>query len=151
MMNLQFRRLDGTFVAEVKGMPYHIIEGDEPMWSEALNLAAEMGDELQLEPSPPAEQPIAATVISDRQFAQKLAIDGVITEAEALAWAARGDLPAALEAVVSQLGQQEFAARMLLSAATTYERAHPLTATLGGLLGYEPADLDRLWQDAAAL
>lgn len=101
---------------------------------------------------PEAGQPAGVPAsISDRQFAQQLAIDGVITEAEALAWAARGDLPAALEAVVSQLGQQEFAARMLLSAATAYERAHPLTATLGGLLGYEPADLDRLWQDAAEL
>lgn len=94
---------------------------------------------------------IAAGAISDRQFAQQLAIDGVITEAEALAWAARGDLPTALEAVVSQLGERAFAARMLLSAATTYERGHPLTGVLGGLLGYEPADLDRLWQDAAAL
>ncbi|MEE8629071.1 hypothetical protein [Methylobacterium ajmalii] len=32
--------------------------------------------------------------ISDRQFAQALALAHVITEDEALAWAARGDLPA---------------------------------------------------------
>jgi hypothetical protein len=91
------------------------------------------------------------SAISDRQFAQQLAIEGVITQAEALAWAARGELPDALEAIVAQLGEQEFGARMLLSAATAYERGHPLTAMLGGLLGYDAAQLDALWQAASAL
>lgn len=91
------------------------------------------------------------SAISDRQFAQQLAIEGVITQAEALAWAARGELPDALEALVAQLGEQQFSARMLLSAATAYERGHPLTATLGGLLGYDGAQLDALWQSASVL
>ncbi len=98
-----------------------------------------------------AVQPAPPAAISDRQFAQQLAIDGVITEAEALAWAARGDLPEALEAIVSQMGEQEFGARMLLSAATTYERGHPLTGVLGGLLGYDEGHLDALWLHASAL
>lgn len=112
--------------------------------------AAIMASGVEIAPytAPPPPVP---TSISDRQFAQQLAIDGVITEAEALAWAARGDLPDALEAIVSQMDDQEFGARMLLSAATAYERGHPLTATLGGLLGYDAAQLDALWQAASAL
>lgn len=93
-------------------------------------------------------------VISDRQFAQQLAILGTITEAEAIAWAARGDLPEALEQAIATLpieGGVRFSARMLLSSATTYERSHPMTATLGAILGYDAGALDDLWRAAAAL
>ncbi|AZO82181.1 hypothetical protein B5U98_08015 [Bosea sp. Tri-39] len=34
-------------------MPYHVLEGDEPLWSEAVERAIEMGDDLGLEPPPP--------------------------------------------------------------------------------------------------
>ena len=101
---------------------------------------------------PPLVLPIVP--VSDRQFAQVLAIDGKITQDEALAWAARGDLPDALENAIAQLpeaGGQRFAARMLLSAATSYDRAHPLVGMLGGLLGYDTAALDDLWRRGAAL
>lgn len=90
--------------------------------------------------------------ISDRQFAQQLAVLGTISEAEALAWAARGDLPAAMETAIAALPEAErFAARMLLSSATTYERAHPLASALGGLLGHDEAQLDDIWRAAALL
>lgn len=93
-------------------------------------------------------------IISDRQFAQQLAMLGTITEAEAIAWAARGDLPEALEQAIATLpteGGVKFAARMLLTSATTYERSHPMTAALGAILGYDAADLDDLWRAAALL
>lgn len=100
-------------------------------------------------------------VISDRQFAQALAMAGTITQAEALAWAARGELPQALEDALDQIPEannQRFAARMMLAAATTYERSHPLTAQLGSLLTnpatgkpYDASALDALWTRAAAL
>lgn len=99
--------------------------------------------------APPPPVPAA---ISDRQFAQQLAVLGTITEAEAIAWAARGDLPAALEAAVEALPAGErFAARMLLSSATSYERAHPLVPMLGAIMGYDSAEIDDLWRAAAAL
>jgi hypothetical protein len=77
----------------------------------------------------------------------------VITEDEALAWAARGELPAALVSALESIPAAErFNAKMLLSAATTYERNHYLAATLGGLLGYaDAAALDDLWRNAGAL
>lgn len=99
----------------------------------------------------PVNVPVPA-VISDRQFAQQLAILGAIAEAEALAWAARGDLPAALDAAIAGLPESDrFGARMLLGAATTYERHHPLVADLGNAMGYDDAALDDLWRAAARL
>ncbi|SOR26835.1 conserved protein of unknown function [Methylorubrum extorquens] len=102
-----------------------------------------------------------ANAISDRQFAQALALAGTITEAEALAWAARGDLPAAMEAALTKIPEADgrrFGARMMLAGATTFERSHPLTDQLGGLLinpatgkPYDAAALDALWSRAAAL
>ncbi len=102
-----------------------------------------------IEPQP--EEPVPAS-ISDRQFAQQLAVLGTITEAEAIAWAARGDLPDAMEAAIASLPRDaQFSARMLLSSATLYERAHPLAYVLAGLLGYDHEALDDLWRAAAVL
>lgn len=90
--------------------------------------------------------------ISDRQFAQQLAILGTITETEAIGWAARGDLPAALEAAVSMLPFGEhFSAHMLLSSATSYRFSHPLAAALGAMLGFDESARRQLWQAAALL
>jgi hypothetical protein len=99
-----------------------------------------------------APPPAVPEVISDRQFAQQLAVLGTITEAEAIAWAARGELPAAMEDAVAALPEgEQFPARMLLSSATTYERSHPLVPMLGAILSYDAAELDDLWRAAAAL
>lgn len=92
------------------------------------------------------------TSISDRQFFQQLAIEGKITQDEALAAVATGTIPAAMEALVQQLpAESQFAARMLLSGATQFERAHPLTATLGQMYGMDSAALDLFWRDGATL
>ncbi|KQQ13790.1 hypothetical protein ASF59_20100 [Methylobacterium sp. Leaf121] len=103
----------------------------------------------------------SAESISDRQFAQALALSGTITEAEALAWTARGELPEAMEAALSLIPEADglrFGARMMLAGATTFERGHPLTDQLGGLLTnpatgspYDAAALDALWSHAATL
>ncbi|KQO86063.1 hypothetical protein ASF33_05310 [Methylobacterium sp. Leaf92] len=114
-----------------------------------------------IEPDPPSTVSAPPPDISDRQFAQALALDGTITEAEALAWAARGELPQAMEDALDQIPDADnlrFGARMMLAAATTYERHHPLTEQLGALLinpatgkPYDAAALDALWTRAAAL
>lgn len=97
------------------------------------------------------EAPVPAA-ISDRQFAQQLAVLTKISEAEAEAWAARGELPATMLAAVAALPEGDrFAARMLLSSATTYERGHPLVSSLGAILEYDAAELDDLWRAAALL
>ncbi len=94
----------------------------------------------------------APSAISDRQFFQALAQAGAITPDEALAAVMTGRLPAAIEAAVSSLPEdQQFAARMLLSGATTFERGHPMVTQLGAALGYDDAALDVLWKSASAL
>lgn len=114
------------------------------------------------EPKEPAvPEPAVPGSISDRQFAQALALAGTITEAEALAWAARGELPQAMEDALDHIPDtngQRFGARMMLAAATTYERHHPLSEQLGALLTnpatdepYDAAALDALWTRASAL
>ncbi|OAS22836.1 hypothetical protein [Methylobacterium platani] len=94
----------------------------------------------------------AAAAISDRQFFQALAQAGAITPDAALAAVMTGVLPAPIAAAVEALPEGErFAARMLLSGATAFERGHPMVAQLGAALGYDAAALDALWREAAAL
>ncbi|MBK3400774.1 MULTISPECIES: hypothetical protein [Methylobacterium] len=107
-----------------------------------------LAGQLAAREAPAAELP----AISDRQFFQALAQAGAITADEALAAVMTGRLPAAIEAAVSALPEAErFAARMLLSGATAFERGHPMVARLGAAIGYDAAALDALWQAAAAL
>ncbi len=97
----------------------------------------------------PAGPPAA---VSDRQFFQALALAGAVTPDEALAAVMTGQLPAPIATAVEALPEAErFAARMLLSGATSFERAHPMVAQLGAALGYDAAALDGLWRQAAAL
>lgn len=93
-----------------------------------------------------------STIVSDRQFFQALALAGDITETEALAAVMTGTMPARIEAAVAALPtDQQFAARMLLSGATTFDRHHPMVALLGQILGKDAATLDALWVAAAGL
>lgn len=92
------------------------------------------------------------TEISDRQFFHILAVDGLITETEALAAVKTGDAPAAFETFIASLPEGErFNARMLLEGATTFERRHPLTDAFGSMYGMPPEEIDDLWRRAAAL
>lgn len=122
----------------------------------------EQGEPVIPTPDDPGADPLAdlppydpvPEEISDRQFAQRLAILGVITWPEAIAWASKGDLPSTLNTAINQLptaGDVRNTAKMLLSSATTYERSHPMTATLGAMLGFDDSQLDDLWRTAAVL
>jgi len=139
-------------VAAIERMTGQIVTGDEGLAGARLDPAwAGAAAVLTLDGPEPEPEPVPAS-ISDRQFAQQLAVLGTISEAEALAWAARGDLPNAMEAAIVALPEESrFAARMLLSSATSYERAHPLVPAVGGLLGYVSAEIDDIWRAAALL
>ena len=91
--------------------------------------------------------------ISDRQFFQQAAADGLMTQAEALAAVATGAIPAILQTIVDGITDpaQNFAARMLLSGATVFDRSHPLTAAVGAHLGWTSAQIDQFFIRAAAL
>jgi hypothetical protein len=108
-------------------------------------------DEATLDPRPDP-QPQFVAPISDRQFFQQLALDGKITEAEAVAAVATGTIPTGLQTVINTLpAPDQFAARMFLQGATTFERHHPMTLTLAALMGWNASMLDVLWSNAAAL
>ncbi len=99
---------------------------------------------------PPAE-PVPAS-ISDRQFFHILAIDGLITEDEALTAVKTGDPPAAFEEFIASLPEsQRFNARMLVEGATSFERRHPLTDAFGSMYGMTCEQIDDLWRRAATL
>jgi hypothetical protein len=91
--------------------------------------------------------------ISDRQFFQQAALAGIITQAEALAAVQTGAIPAALQSIVDAIAdpQQKFAAQMILSGATTFERNHPLTQSIGLALGWTEDQIDQFFRSAAAL
>ncbi|MCO5092069.1 hypothetical protein [Bosea sp. (in: a-proteobacteria)] len=139
-------------IAQIERETGRITAGDETLTGARLDPAWAGGAAmLSVSDGPPQAEPVPAA-ISDRQFAQQLAILGVITEAEAIARAARGDLPAAVETAVDQLPEDaRFPARMLLSAATIYEFDHPLAPALGALLGFSEAERGEIWRAAALL
>lgn len=99
-------------------------------------------------PPPPVPQ-----IISDRQFFQQAAISGLITQAEALAAVKTGDIPATLQAIVDSITDvnEKFAAEMLLSGATTFDRLHPLTEVVRVSLGWTPEQIDQFFTSAAQL
>ena len=103
------------------------------------------------EDAPPLPVPVPDS-ISDRQFFQQLAADGIITRAEALAAVKTGDIPAALAGIVDALPEADrFGAEMLLSGATVFERTHPLSVAIGEARGMTATDIDAFFRAAAAL
>jgi hypothetical protein len=108
-----------------------------------------LGNEAEAVVIPASDVP---QIISDRQFFQALALQGVITEAEALDAVGPGVIPAWLDALIDTLPEdQRFAARMLLRGATIFERSHPMVAVLGVGMGWSDAQIDALWAAAAQL
>lgn len=103
-----------------------------------------------LEDAPPPPVPES---ISDRQFAHVLAVNGLISQGEALAWVTVGTVPDQIQTVVDNMPDPDirFGAQMLLSGATIFERHHPMTEALAAALGKTPEQTDALWVQGAAL
>lgn len=142
-------RADGTYVIDLEGVgPYHVIATD-PLYAAAAAAAA--GMTLAPEPPPPAVAPVER-FISDRQFAQGLAVRGLITQAEALEWVGPGTLPAAIAAFIAGLPQSErFAAEMVLRGATAFDLDHPMTGVFASAVGMDAAALRAFWAFCASL
>lgn len=89
--------------------------------------------------------------ISDRQFAMGLAIAGLITQAEALAFVKTGEVPAALQAMIGAIEDDDarFEAEMLVSGATVFKRSHPLVNMIASQVGWTEQQTDQFWYDCA--
>lgn len=148
MFTLLHRRNDGSFVVERNGFPYHVTAGD-PLYRDA-QLAAE-GVTLQPEPEAQAVD-IPVPDISDRQFAHQLRDQGIISQAEALAFVKQGAVPVALETLIAALPTQAERddAELLICGATTFQYAHPLTASLAAGFGWDVAQTIAFFRAAAA-
>lgn len=100
------------------------------------------------------EEPIIIPqTISDRQFFQQAAIIGIITQQEALDAVSIGAIPTVLQNIVNgiQDTDQQFAAKMLLSGATVFERNHPLVDNIGLALNWTSDQIDHFFFEASKL
>ena len=90
--------------------------------------------------------------ISRRQFFQVLANRGMITKAEALDAVTLGTLPAAIEALLSSIADEdlEWSARMSFTA-QTFKRSNWCVEFFGAMQGRSSAAIDDLWRDGAVL
>ncbi len=106
-------------------------------------------DPWMMDPPPP----LVPNLISDRQFFQQAAISSLITQSEALAAVQTGAIPAVLQTVVDGIvdTDEKFAATMLLSGATVFERNHPFTEAVGAALGWTSEQIDQFFTQAATL
>lgn len=116
-----------------------------------MTAAEQAAYEAEQEAAANAPLPVPSEV-ADWQFAGQAAVEGIITRDEALAWAARGEVPATLDgAVASAIPDADalFQVRMLLSGGKSYLRDNPLVPLLGQVFGKDAAGLDQFWRDAA--
>ena len=91
--------------------------------------------------------------ISDRQFFQQAAVMGLITRDEALAAVKVGAIPATLQAIVDAIpdADAKFAANMMLSGATVFQRTNALTEQVGMAMGWTSEQLDQFFLAASLL
>ena len=154
MMQLLYKRPDGTFVADLGFGPYHVIPDDAVapagLWDWAVGEAARLGDDLQLEPPPPPPVVTVPASISFVQLLIGLVAEQWITEAEGEAWM-NGTLPAGLLALIGQLPEEHrFPAKMRALRATTVPRQDPLALMMATALGKED-DLDAFFTTYGAI
>jgi hypothetical protein len=96
--------------------------------------------------------PPVPTVISRRQLLIALANAKLITEAEALAAAKTGEVPAAIDAVFAALPkEQALAARITWATMTVVERDHPLIQAVIDAKIVTAEQADALFRQAAEL
>lgn len=102
-------------------------------------------------PAQPTVPPSVPSSISDRQFFQQMAVQGIITQDQALASNA-AVIPAPLLALIGNLPvDQQFDAKMKISGANIFNRNDPLTIAIGTAYGWNSAQIDAFFVAAALL
>lgn len=90
--------------------------------------------------------------ISRRQFFQVLANRELITKAEALAAVTTGALPAAIEAIIDGIADEEIRWQVRMSfAALTFNRRNWCVELFAAMQGMSSAETDGIWRDGAPL
>lgn len=105
-----------------------------------------------LEPFEPPPDPAMQPSLSDVQFFHQLALDGVISEGEALAAVASGAIPPALGEAFAHLPEAErFGAEIRLAGLTSFARLDPTIGRIQAALGWPDQTLNAFWDDAKRL
>ena len=139
-MEVTYRRADGSFVAMVKGRPYHVTAGD-PLFAETQRDGAGAPMEPAASQLTPEELRTSMR-LSRAQLLIGLVSERWITEAEGTAWLI-GTLPASVEALIATLpAEQRFIARARAVSPSVVLRLDPLAAKLAMAQGKTDADLD---------
>jgi len=90
--------------------------------------------------------------ISDRQFAQGLWKQGVITLDEAKAFVKVGTIPAAMQALINTMPVEvRDDVELLVSGATELKRRHPFSEALASSFGWTQQQTDDFWRFAGGL
>lgn len=157
-MQAQWRNAAQTILALTDGTGHVVIvEPGHPLWPEASALA----DILPFVPDPASQPPpepgpaeIRALIppLTRRQVFIALHRLGLITAAEAVAAAATGAVPSALEptfAALPEPGQTD--ARVTFAAFQMAYRLDPLTAMIAAAAGKTEEEIDTIWTDFAAV
>jgi hypothetical protein len=138
---------DVFYVAEVAAPP--VEENERAVPSAPALIGGVWTQQWAIEPKPVMVPP----VISDRQFFHALAKMQIISEQEALAAVATGTIPQAMSDIVEAMpiDSDRFDAKMFLSGAVEFRRAHPLVAVFGSAMNWTEAQIDDLFVFAGAL
>lgn len=154
-MIVQYRRLDGSFVATVNGLPYHVTSSD-PLFAQAQA----SGSSAPFEPAP--DEPTAAELLAQErarmivtrlQFARQSALAGMMTAAEARAWAGAGTDTAMGTAALALVpeGTARDQASIVFAGATTIDRNNALMPALQAVAGLTDEQTDEFFRAAALL
>lgn len=106
-LKLLYKRQDGSFVAEIHALPYHVISSDIEHWQLAVDEASRLGYALPFEPEP---EPIPG---SDVKSLPCMALWERMTDDEA-------------EQVNAAMATQPFRTRQIFLTANTFRSDHEL-------------------------
>lgn len=133
MMEIQYRRPDGSFVAIVNGLPYHVTPND-PLFGQAKDAGAD----APFEPQPPQLSP-SELLSAERAAMVCSRLQGRLVLGEATC--------AAIDAIAAD-PLTPWAMRQTIANAIEWRRTSQAMTELGYLLGYTDAQMDELFRAA---
>lgn len=153
-MQAQWRNAARTILALIDETGHVIIvEPGHALWASASARPDILPFAPEPEPDPEPEDPRAAIPpLTRRQVFIALHRLGLITATEAVAAAATGAVPAALEPVFAALPEPEQTdARVTFAAFQMAYRLDPMTAMIAAAAGMTEAQIDAIWTGFAAV
>jgi len=124
---------------------FNVDEGQTLLESDKA-VVGDTWDGVSFIPRPTPVPPVPGS-ITDRQFFQAVAQLGRITQDEALAIMSSGVIPESLTNTLSTLSPDEqFAVKMKIIGAHTFERSDPFVINLATASGLTPVQLDELFR-----